>query len=408
MKRSNKLKLAILICLVPVLISMTHAESHGQTPYNPQTPVLDDFNRADHSPLSAGNWLDFGLGGFTVFNHQAMPVDAAINVNAWDQSFAADQEVYFTVTGKPAINNFSSLGALLRFNPNNYNGYLVTLVPQSGVDTIRIWRLTGGYVTQLGGDIYQAWETGDRILVKAVGNVISVYFDQGAGLELLASRNDTAHVHGGHIGIYAVTAGGALEDFGGGSITVPVQPQTPVLDDFDRIDHTPPASGTWLDFGLGGFTVFNDQAMPVDAAINVNAWDQSFAVDQEVYFTVTGKPVINNASSLGALLRFNTATYNGYLVTLVPQAGVDTIRVWRLTAGYGRQIGGDIYQAWETGDRIWVKATGNTIRVYFDQGDGFELIGIRSDSAHVQGGHIGIYGVTAGGALDDFGGGSIE
>ena len=58
------------------------------------------------------------------------------------------------------------------------------------------------------------------ISVDIVGSIISVYFDDGTGFVLLGTRNDATHdgTGGTSIGIYGVTMGGALDDFGGGEL----------------------------------------------------------------------------------------------------------------------------------------------------------------------------------------------
>jgi hypothetical protein len=183
----------------------------------PTTPILDNFNRPNEGPPPSASWTDV-VGGFSVVDNHA---EASVSsVDVWTASqFGADQEAYFTITSKPTINDTSSLGVVLRFDDVNINGYLVTLVPQSGADHIAVWRVTGGVVTSL-GTIFQEYHAGDKIWVKVVGDQISVYLDQGSGYILFGPFTDATYNQAGYIGIYAAgaAAGGALDDFGGGEI----------------------------------------------------------------------------------------------------------------------------------------------------------------------------------------------
>ena len=105
----------------------------------------------------------------------------------------------------------------LRYNPG-VGGYLVTMVPSATTDRIRIWTiLPGGGVSQLGSEFLHDYSAGDKVWIKIVGSLISVYLDHGAGYELVVTRTDATYTGTGYIGIYAASAEGALDDFGGGN-----------------------------------------------------------------------------------------------------------------------------------------------------------------------------------------------
>lgn len=196
--------------------------------------VLDDFDRDDLQLLSASpEWLAIeelpggpDVGVFQIRDKIAFPTSNGVNVNLWSESYAQDQEAFFTVKHKPADANTSSLGVFLRSDDDAQTGYLVTFVPQPGLndDNIRVWKVVEGVavwpnICQLTYEFY----TDDQIWVRAVDNAISVFVDQYAIIDYsnpigTCNDEDAPYLRGGYVGIYAAKDSGALDNFGGGSI----------------------------------------------------------------------------------------------------------------------------------------------------------------------------------------------
>lgn len=194
--------------------------------------VLDDFDRADIENLSfSPDWFnieDFedgpDVGEFQIFDKIAYPTNDEVNINLWSASFTQNQEAFFTIKAKPTDANTSSLGVFLRVDDEAQTGYLVTFVPQSGLDddTIRVWKLVDSRGTKICEFSYEFYAD-DQIWVRAVDNAISVFVDSYAIIAFdnpigACYDNASPYLRGGYIGIYAAKDSGALDDFGGGEI----------------------------------------------------------------------------------------------------------------------------------------------------------------------------------------------
>lgn len=185
-------------------------------------------------------------------------------------------------------------------------------------------------------------------------------------------------------------------------------PITPVIDDFNRADQGPPLSSSWLEGWGGGFKVVSQTAASNTAGSrNTTAYNSQFGANQEVYFTVAVKPTGNDTTSVGAYLRMNMTSLNGYMVTYVPQFGPDSIRFWRVTNGAATRLGADIPCEFTAGDKFRVTAEGSLFSIYQYTGGSWRLVATRTESTYMQGGSIGIYGASNTGAVDDFGGGTL-
>lgn len=142
-------------------------------------------------------------------------------------------------------------------------------------------------------------------------------------------------------------------------------PTTGVLDAFTRGDEGPPMTG-WTDL-IAGLKVVSNQCKGDSATDNMSGFDASTrGPDCEVYCDIVTKPA-DGAGACGLLLRMTTlvvSTFNGYYVEMIPDAGGDTVGVYRITGGSPAQMGADISQDFADGDGLGASMTGSTLTVY--------------------------------------------
>jgi len=186
------------------------------------SPVLDDFNRADGAP--GANW------GQAMFSY-SLP-NIVSNQLDWPQfpsgywavsTFAANQEVF-----AKRVNTGAGLpenGFLLRFaNPNttSESGYYALIYSDGGTELFTISGGLGSKVS-LGSSGAGTVPSADvYVCVTAVDSTITVYSGT-AGTTWTSRRvwTDSTYLRPGYIGLFSEnnhTLTSALDDFGGGAI----------------------------------------------------------------------------------------------------------------------------------------------------------------------------------------------
>jgi hypothetical protein len=180
----------------------------------PTTGVLDDFNRSDEGPPPSASWTDID-SGLQVISNQCGGASGT-NLSYWDvETFGPDCEAYWTI-----INYSAEQGPLARLQDvgsmGTLDGYCVYV---NGLDTIAVVRFDNGVPTQLGADISQTIEAGDKIGVECIGSDIKAWYDDGgAGWGEIGSRSDATYGAVGYIAGYIKDASQRCDDFGGGTV----------------------------------------------------------------------------------------------------------------------------------------------------------------------------------------------
>src|SRR3990167_3771972 len=156
-------------------------------------------------------------------------------------------------------------------------------------------------------------------------------------------------------------------------------PRTTILDNFNRADEGPTMTG-WSSVGpYGEWKVLTNQCVVNSVSTYAaNNYNTIFDANEEVYATVVTLPGSGSSFALG--FRFNTSTFNGYDVAVIPSSSV--IRVNRLDAGVATQLGTDISQVFSAGDVLGARMVGDTITVYVNG----VSVAERTDSTHSAGG----------------------
>lgn len=187
----------------------------------PTTGLLDDFNRADETPVAGFSNL-LGLGALEIVTN--VVEGAAANASGfWNAAdFGADCEVYADIATKPAAG--ANLSIFLRTQEEGgatVDGYYVVANSVSGSanDTFQINRLDNRAATQLGATITQEYAAGEKMGLEAIGDQITAYWHSAGVWNNLGSRTDATYGAAGGIGIgFSSATSGQADNFSGGTV----------------------------------------------------------------------------------------------------------------------------------------------------------------------------------------------
>jgi len=196
----------------------------------PTTGILDNFNRANENPLDVTLWptqpIYAGDGKLQIQGNEMLKSGASSwGGGAWHQTFAANQEVYITISTL-------GTGTKLRFaldarvqNPgtSTYSAYSLIYNDGGGGDKINMYRIDNTAYTQLGASLAtgQVYVVGDKVGFELNGSALSGYhYDSTTTTwSLLGSRTDTTYNLSSQIG-YEHFSNKKCDDFSGGVVVV--------------------------------------------------------------------------------------------------------------------------------------------------------------------------------------------
>lgn len=183
----------------------------------PSTSLIDDFNRADESPLASGWTLPVWIGGgnVRVLSNSVTYITGDYGDAAWNTAPANDQEAWITfstltATGSPSASVFARL---TNINGSTVRGYEVAADVNAG--TIELKTMTPSFTTLDSASI--TLQQGDALGIRAVGTAITGWHKpSGGSWTQILSATDSSETSGRiGFGIYQGTF--AVDDFGGGS-----------------------------------------------------------------------------------------------------------------------------------------------------------------------------------------------
>lgn len=178
------------------------------------TPLLDDFNRADGTPVDGSHpWLSFGAGVADIKSSQLSMTNDADAV--WDQVFGADQEVYATVGNTSWPNQFI---LFFKIQGNTGSDPYADVYYSSSGDLFIIETYDGAAWTQRGFFV-EPLTTGDKLSVRARANgMVEVYkngvYIGGADISAWPQYANAGRIGVGWWGTNVTTF--RVDDFGGG------------------------------------------------------------------------------------------------------------------------------------------------------------------------------------------------
>lgn len=193
----------------------------------PNTPILDNFTRADQGPQPSSQWTSNG-DGLKVSSNTCVASASAGASDYWNPTqFSVDCEVYCKISTKATILN-DYIALFLRgtpagdfYSPSTW--YCVKYKENTvGTDTITIENDSGTALATFDQEV----SSGDSIGLSAIGTILTAYYKSGAGAWTVLGTYDisgdaTKYLNAGYIGAaiyYTLTDTGlAIDDFGGGS-----------------------------------------------------------------------------------------------------------------------------------------------------------------------------------------------
>ncbi len=180
----------------------------------PQSPILDDFNRANGSLGPNWNKMTGGFVDFTISASEA--VDPSPSTFAWDywaaRQFGPDSEAYVTIK---TISADTVRVCARMINPTNAtrSGYCV----QEAGNSWTIRRIDSGLANQIGTTATQTVGAGARIGITVVGTTITAWYSPSAtaGWTQILAATDSTYQGTGYIAVEARAS--HIDNFGGGT-----------------------------------------------------------------------------------------------------------------------------------------------------------------------------------------------
>lgn len=209
----------------------------------PTTSVLDTFDRANEGPPPSASWGSQGviaaLSGLAVSSNAC--VDPTTQGGVYGTSYGPDSEVF--VTSSIIFNDGDIIYVWLRAtNPgNNTNAYTARFERKDtnpGCDII-FFRWDGGGPTQIGSTVVDTGgvlASGVKFGGEMIGTTLSAYINRSGTWALAASNSgDATYATAGQIGLRMGAGSGAMDDFGGGTVVSPPEPEPIGLFRTDRV-----------------------------------------------------------------------------------------------------------------------------------------------------------------------------
>lgn len=191
----------------------------------PTTPILDNCNRADESPLSdGGQWsnpIQVGGGHFDLVSNSIVFGSTAPSAYWNVKTFGPNSEVYVDVLafGSQFVDVFVRM---VNEGTASRSSYTFACIP-SGNGTAQIFKTINGTNTTLASFAVSVLD-GGSIGVRVIDSSIFAYA-YNAGWMLVGQVSDSSLLSAGHIGILASSVSCTLDNFGGGTFILPPTPQ---------------------------------------------------------------------------------------------------------------------------------------------------------------------------------------
>ncbi len=181
----------------------------------PTTGILDDFSPDDAHPMAG--WTDFVEGIDASGGVGLAPADST---STWNTLYAADNiETYITLSVLPG--NGQEI-ALYLVNSDDFSGYQLTLVAQSGNDGLYINKFTAGltYDSTIFTFNTVAWGNGDAMGISIIGSEIKAYRKPAGGSwgQVGSTLTGMTEFSVDRLIVKISDTVGRIDDFGGGTV----------------------------------------------------------------------------------------------------------------------------------------------------------------------------------------------
>lgn len=189
------------------------------------TAILDSGTRANEGPPPSSSWggiVTTGDGGLKIVSNEIVGDTSANNSSYWNATFAADQEAYVTVNNKGTTGTrFYVFARLTSVGTASPDGYCIRADISSGAsdDTLRLYRMDNGSLTQIGSTATQELAVNDRIGIHCSGSTITGWHSTASGGWVqVITTTDSAYAATSRIGLYCRGGTHDFVNFGGGAI----------------------------------------------------------------------------------------------------------------------------------------------------------------------------------------------
>jgi fibronectin type 3 domain-containing protein len=188
-------------------------------------PTIDDFNRANESPLSDGGKWGNGLNGSgetgLYVTSNALACSRTTTCTGWrsNAQYGPDAEAWARVSTLPGTGNATRLYVRVQ-QPGTagFDGYMLRTVELAGTDEIYLDRVdNGAFVRKL--TLYRELAAGDVVLLRAKATTLEVWRNDGSGWSRLGLATDSTYGGPGYVGVGLRGTTGRLDDFGARSLS---------------------------------------------------------------------------------------------------------------------------------------------------------------------------------------------
>jgi hypothetical protein len=194
----------------------------------PQTPLLDNFARANNTGPPGPNWTHMIVSSTSSTNDlfitkQQVTGRSGSNADFWNpQAFGPNSEVWVTVAVKPTLDQDPVVLGLRFQNPGaaNASGYQAYYIYRSSqADQYKIIsRSNGTTSTTLASVTGPTLQPGDQLLFRAIGTTLELWrFHAGAWTRILTATDSTFQ-SAGYLNLTARDGTVRLTNFGGGTL----------------------------------------------------------------------------------------------------------------------------------------------------------------------------------------------
>jgi peptidoglycan/xylan/chitin deacetylase (PgdA/CDA1 family) len=216
-----KYRFVLVLALVAVgaLFGWTPAPALAAAPPG-GTPILDDFNRANESPLSGGgNWSALSSGGAQLVSNAVASSGVGTTTSGWKNSYTGDVEARATIL--ISTDNAGLVADASLNGSNQLSGYLWQWQGANSPATFALYREDANVFTTLATFAGFSLEPGDQLALRVVGDSVQGWVYHLGSWQRVASATDTTY-RTGKIGVRPRGTTPIIDDFGGGPPPAPL------------------------------------------------------------------------------------------------------------------------------------------------------------------------------------------
>lgn len=179
----------------------------------PTTPVLDNFDRSDASPMTG--WDAPVLGSISANGATCQGDAAGYGIANWATSITGDQEVFGTISTKGGTDDEVAFGLMLKDTASiaTTDGYNLVVEVEAATDAWRLQRIDNAVATILASGT-QEFSSGDQHGARWQNGTLFVFYNGS----ILGSGTDSTYTGTGKIGLTIENTTTRVNDFGGGNV----------------------------------------------------------------------------------------------------------------------------------------------------------------------------------------------